>query len=160
MMTAVAIIGVLTTAAGLLIKPSEYAKSARGFTDRVAAILDMARERAVASRRFQRIEISSTLIQHFQATTTGLGTPVAYQELNSLYPPSGVSVDAYDASAHLQDGVSVPSAGSGLPAIIDFSPDGTAQGNSTVFIGDSELTHKARVVLYGASGTVVVYDGW
>lgn len=158
-MVVIAIVGLLTVSAVMFVKPRAYAASAQGYAQQIAALCDSVRQRAVASRTYQKLEVRADQVIHWQGTTTGMTPPDDWSLVGVVPVPSQVVVASTSDRTHMQVDDSVPSAGSGLPAEIDFAPDGTAIA-ATVFVTDSADEMKARVAIYRATGSAYAYYGW
>lgn len=159
MMSVIAIVGVLTAVAVLQIRPSAYAGSTKGFADQIASLGDQVRARALSSQRIQRLQFEEGGIIHYQAQSTGLGTPTGWDELAQVRAPGDITIRATSDRTHLNPNDSVPAAGSGLSATLDFSPDGSASA-MTIFVGDGNDKTRARVTFFGATGTARVFIEW
>ncbi|HTE54926.1 MAG TPA: prepilin-type N-terminal cleavage/methylation domain-containing protein [Kofleriaceae bacterium] len=155
----IAMIGVLSSVALVFIKPRSVAATARGYADEVAALCDAARQRAVASRTIQRIEVEATRVIHYRGSLPGIKDPPAWELIGTLDVPSGVIIRAMSDRTHVLTGDSVPSAGTGIPGAVQFSPDGSAAA-ATIFVEDSESRNRARVAIYRATGSVYAYYEW
>ena len=152
-------VGVLAGLAVVYIKPSSYAENSRGYAQEISALCDSVRQRAVASRTRQKLEIDADQVIHWQATTTGMAAATAWKQVG-VTPVSGdVTITAFDDRAHVDSDDGIPVAGTGLPAEIEFTPDGAAQG-ATIFVTDSNDQNRARVVVYGATGSAYAYNEW
>ena len=159
-MVVVAIIGVLTTIAIIGIGKTSRGGSADGFAATVTSTLDMARMRAVSTRRWHRVQVRPGELNLWQGRTVGLTKPTDWDLVSQQPARDGVFINAMDSAVHIAPNTAVPGAGVGLDGLIDFSPDGSGQA-ATIFIGDSSSDKKqARVVVYGATGTAYIYAGW
>jgi prepilin-type N-terminal cleavage/methylation domain-containing protein len=164
LMVVVAIVGVLMTAAIVYVKPDKYAGTTRGFADSIAAFAEVTRDRAIATHAWQRIRFTGGELIAEQAPVTGFaGRPVDPDDwgfVGGLAPPNAqVELVSSDAVAHMAEATAVPAEGIGLPAELAFAPDGTAQA-FTIFVADQRRTSKARVVVFRATGSVLVLDSW
>jgi len=159
MMVVIAIIGVLAAVALVFVNPRSFAATSRGYAQEVASLCDSVRQRAVASRTFQKLEVQDSQIIHWQGNTTGMTPPTDWSYVGTTPVPSEVRIASTDDRTHIQADDSVPTEGTGLPAEIDFAPDGTATA-ATVFVTDSADENKARVAVYRASGSAYSYYEW
>jgi prepilin-type N-terminal cleavage/methylation domain-containing protein len=155
----IAMIGVLTAVALVFVKPGQVASTSRGYADEVAALCDAARQRAVASRRIQLIEVEADRIVHRMALEPGLKQPSEWQLVETLDVPADVVIRSLDDSTHVQSNLDLPTPGDGVPGEIQFAPDGSAQAR-TIFVEDSRSQGRARVVVYRATGSVYAYSEW
>jgi prepilin-type N-terminal cleavage/methylation domain-containing protein len=158
-MVVIAIIGLLTVAAVMFVKPRSYAATAQGYAQEVAALCDSVRQRAVASRTYQKLEVKADQVIHWQGTTTGMTPPDDWALVGTVPVPSEVVIASTSDRTHMAVDDNVPLAGAGLPAEIDFAPDGTAVA-ATIFVTDSADEVKARVAIYRATGSAYSYYGW
>lgn len=158
-MVVVAMVGVLTGLAVVYVKPSSYAENARGYAQQISALCDAVRQRAVASRTRQKLEIDADQVIHWQATTTGMAPATAWRQVGTTPVPGNVTITAFDDRPHVDTDDGVPVSGTGLPAEIEFTPDGAAQG-ATIFVTDDSDQNRARVVVYGATGSAYAYNEW
>lgn len=158
-MVVIAMIGVLTAAATLYVTPRSYAKTAPNYAREVTAICDAMRQRAVASRSYQKLEVTADGVIHWQAETTGMAAPTGWLFVAQLDVPDSVVISAVSDRTHVNANDSVPAAGTGLPSDIDFAPDGSATA-ATIFVEDSAEQNQTRVAVYGATGSAYAYDDW
>ncbi len=159
LMVVIAVVGLLSVSAVMFVKPRSYAASAQGYAHEVAALCDSVRQRAVASRTYQKLEVQGDEVIHWQGTTTGMTPPTDWNLVGTTPVPSQVVVSSTSDRTHMSPDDSVPAAGAGLPAEIDFAPDGTATA-ATIFVTDSGEEIKARVAIYRATGSAYAYYGW
>lgn len=159
----ITMVGVLAAVALVFVRPSSAASTSRGYADQVAALCDAARQRAVASRTYQRIDVAAEGVIHSRATESGL-LPVGELDftdgvLAALNAPPDVFIRSLSDRTHLETNDGVPDPGTGLPGFILFSPDGRATA-ATIFVEDSRSQGRARVAVYRATGSVYAYSEW
>lgn len=159
LMVVVAIVGVLGTVAVLALRPGEHSQSVKGFSQELASRLELAHQRSVATGRIHRVEVRADEVNLWQATTEGLGTPSGWDFVSQVAAPREVSVVAADGRAHMSPNDSVPGAGANVPKVVDFKPDGSAEA-ATFFVGSQDRQRRARVSVYGTTGSVHVWDDW
>ena len=159
LMVVIAVVGLLSVSAVLFVKPRSYAASAQGYAHEVAALCDSVRQRAVASRTYQKLEVQGDEVIHWQGSTTGMTPPSDWNLVGTTPVPSQVVVASTSDRTHVNPDDSVPAAGAGLPLEIDFAPDGSATA-ATIFVTDSGDEIKARVAIYRATGSAYAYYGW
>jgi prepilin-type N-terminal cleavage/methylation domain-containing protein len=159
MMVVIAIIGLLAVSAVIFVKPRSFAATSRGYAQEIAALCDSVRQRAVASRSYQKLEIKANEIIHWQGTTTGMTPPDDWSFIGTTPVPSEVAIAATSDRTHIQPDDGVPESGTGIPAEIDFAPDGTATA-ATIFVTDSVDENRARVAVYRATGSAYAYYEW
>lgn len=158
-MVVIAIIGLLAVSAVMFVKPRSYAASAQGYAQEIAALCDSVRQRAVASRTYQKLEVKSDQVLHWQGTTVGMTPPDDWTLVGTTPVPREVVIASTSDRTHAAADDSVPAAGVGLPAEIDFAPDGTATA-ATIFVTDTGEEVKGRVAIYRATGSAYAYYGW
>jgi prepilin-type N-terminal cleavage/methylation domain-containing protein len=158
LMVVVAIVGVLTSVAVLSYRNTPG--SVHGFAQQIAGELDSARLRAVASKRWQRVEIQPMQIATWEATTEGMADPVAWQLVRTFYAPREVAVISMSPLTHIVANDSVPAAGAGLNGAVEFRPDGAAAAAATIFVGDDNDVSHVRVAVYRATGSAYVFSEW
>ena len=159
LMVTIAIIGILTTVAVLSVRGQTYAGTVRGYSEMIAAEVDGSRLRAVASGRWQELEVTETNVFHWEATTEGMGLPVGYNLVRTITVPKNVFVRSMDGQTHLAPNDSVPAVGDGLPGTVHFAPDGSGEA-ATIFVGDVNDTDHMRVAIFRATGTAYVFSDW
>lgn len=152
-------VGVLAAVAVIFIKPRSTAETARGYAHEVAALCDAVRQRAVATRTKQRIEVDGDQVVHRQATQPGLVADLDTNVVIGRTPvPSQVVIAATDTRAH-DSSNDPPTLGAGLPGAIDFQPDGSANA-ATIFVSDFRFEDRARVAIFPATGSAYVFYEW
>lgn len=159
MMVVIAIIGLLSAVALVFVNPRSFAATSRGYAQEIASLCDSVRQRAVASRAYQKLEVTGDQIIHWQASTTGMTEPTDWDYVGTTPVPSEVRVASTSDRTHINPDDGVPAEGAGLPAEIDFAPDGSATA-ATIFVTDSADENKARVAIYRATGSAYAYYEW
>lgn len=159
LMVVVAIVGVLSALSFFLVKSTSYAGTPRGFTEQIAAVADTARLRAVATRKWQRLEFLADRVEHWEADLDGMGPPNNWVLMRTIFVPRNVEIAAVSTRTHLVPNDAVPGYGVGLGDGVQFAPDGAGQAG-TVFIGDTFGKLKSRAAFYRATGSVYVFEGW
>ena len=159
LMAVVVIVGLMSAAAVVFITPRSYAATARGYAHEISALCETARQRAVASRTYQRIEVDASGVVHYQGDTEGMVPPETWTQVITMPAPNQVEIASFDTITHVTDDTDVPEPGVGLPGVIEFAPDGTATA-ATIFVTDSADDKRARVAVYRASGSVYTYQDW
>jgi prepilin-type N-terminal cleavage/methylation domain-containing protein len=159
LMTVIAMVGILSGAAAIFIKPSSHAASAQGYAQEIAAMCDVVRQRAAASRTRQMIEVAADHVAQYQASEPGMTPAVEWELVGTLPVPARVAIASTDPRAHLASGDGVPSAGAGLPLEIEFAPDGTSTA-ATIFVHDDQDRIRARVAILRATGSAFAYSEW
>lgn len=170
----VAIVGITAGLGVVYLDSGKRGKDVQSFTQQLASQYSLARQRAVATRKRQRIEIGPTGFVHFQNIAEGLSPndltdPNNWDFVFQGVAPRDVSISAVASRLHTDADDSVPSASTDDPIIrIDLLPDGrarTATGGTffesgwTVFVEDDEGV-QVRALLFGVTGATAVYDNW
>jgi prepilin-type N-terminal cleavage/methylation domain-containing protein len=164
LMVVVAVVGILMAMASLYVAPDKYAATARGYADALGAFAESTRDRAIGTHAWQRIVLDPDEgVRSYQAPITGFVKPAddEWVFVGGLAAPSAsVEIAAVDPIAHPIENTSLPGDGAGLPATLDFAPDGTTATAMTIFVADQARNYKARVVVFRATGSVMVLDQW
>ncbi len=162
-MVAVAIIGILSTVAIVGLSGKRHGRTAYAFAHQVSSVLELARLRAIATHKRQRVSITANSISHLQRTVQGMDTPDStetWDVMRQLSTPTDIEIASLAAKTHINNNDTVPAVGTGMTgAKIDFLPDGSSEA-STVFIRDVNDTQFSRVAVYGLSGTSYVFSDW
>lgn len=162
MLVVVAIVGILMAMAVVYVKPNAYAQTSRGYADAIGAFLESTRDRAIATHAWQRVEFATDGVTAYQAPVTGFDKPAddAWLYIAALTRPSAkVDIGMTDLVAHMDEASAVPADGTCCADFLDFAPDGTAAA-FTVFVADEQRQRKARIVVFRATGSVLVLDSW
>jgi prepilin-type N-terminal cleavage/methylation domain-containing protein len=174
LMTVVAILGILAALGIVYMDKGQQGKDAQTFAENLGAQYEMARARAVASQKRQRIVIEADRFTHWESIQTGLALsadPTNYTtdwlSVAGTKVPVGVTVSEVDPSLHF-DADGIPGALVANEAIeIDVLPDGRArsvgsinffESGWTVYIGDAKT--EVRILLFAVTGTSTVYQEW
>jgi type II secretion system protein H len=162
LMVVVAIIAIVST---LLISVSSrtYGANSRTIADQVAATLNNARIRAVATRRIHRVMISPQELQVWMSETTGLVDDGDVSDGNDLFVeriviPHGVSIWDVQAQSQSLPNVASVTENPSLYYEIKFKPDGTSSGG-TAFVHDTNNS-EYRVLVYRVTGSVYARQTW
>jgi prepilin-type N-terminal cleavage/methylation domain-containing protein len=159
MMIVVAVIGLLAAAAIVFVKPGQFAGSSRGYAHQIAALVEGVRQRAVASRTYQMLEVHDDQVLHYQGATTGMTMPTDWNLIGTTPALHGVVIASASDRTHTETDDGVPAAGAGLPATIYFPPDGTASP-ATIFVTDEQDANRARVAIYRATASAYAFNEW
>jgi type II secretory pathway pseudopilin PulG len=173
LMVVVAIIGMLSAIAAIVIRRSSYAGTAHGFAEQLAAEMDNASRTAIATRRVQEIEFGvgtscdgqpvCVIAKH--RTTQGMQDPTTgtYSVVRVLQPPRDITIDSVLVGASMTQGLN-PGSGTNLPSSIWFMPDGSVRvtGGSgvTIYITDNRGEQAARVVVFAITSATHVFNDW
>ena len=174
MMVVVAIIAIL---AGLLISVSgkTYGANPRVFSDQVVQMMNLAKLRAVNTRKYHKVEVAGaaaaspatpSTITLWQWSEVGLAVPTGsctppdvncWQAIQQITIPNGVLL--YNASSTVDITGSVnPSYDDTTSFEIKFKPDGSSDGG-TVFLTDREQQKFWRVLVYRYTGSSYAREG-
>jgi Tfp pilus assembly protein FimT len=158
LMVVVTILGVLAAIAVPAMKTSSYGGGVPGYAQRVDAVIDEARMRAVASRRWQRLAIWDNRVVLEQATREGMDTPDDWEEVRLLLAPGSAEIVALGPATTLDPGTS-PKQGDGLGKALLFSPDGSASPG-TIFLQRPNGDDAMRITVVRATSVSYVLNGW
>ena len=176
MMVVVAIVAIL---AGLMIgltsKP--YGANPRNVSDQLVQTLQLAKMRAVSTRKFHRVEVTGSAavspavpnsIILWQWTETGMTRPVdgicaagvnCWQVVQQLTLPKGVSFVDGSLTVAITAGSVTVTPDTATDFLVDIKPDGSSTGG-TIFLADSQNKHPWRVLVYRATGSSYAREGW
>lgn len=168
-MVVVAIISILV---GMMfgISNRTYGANAKNFADQVNTTVSFARMRAVATRRYHRVELNNTVtppqINVWQYSQYGMATPPAcavvgactWQLVQTVTLPNGVFVWNATTTIQIAAGWAGPQ-NTALDFDFIFKPDGSSTGG-TIFIADSSNTSPYRVLVYKATGSSYARANW
>ncbi len=175
MMVVIAVIGVL---AGLMISLSSkpFGANPRAVSVQIVATMDLARLRAISTRRWHRVEVTGPAaatpnsVVLWQWSDFGMGVPTG---TCALGPPATscwqiVEVTSLPKSIVVHDATSVVYAVAGAATVVqdsaldfyfDFRPDGSSTAG-TIFLADNQATHPWRVIVYKATGSSYARETW
>jgi prepilin-type N-terminal cleavage/methylation domain-containing protein len=172
LMVVVAIIVIL---GGLMISVSStsYGASARNMSDQINANVTFARMRAVSSRRWHRIQITTNQVIVWEWSRVGMQAPLAvpvcpadcWNVVQQVTMPNGVTL--WDVDPVVQTATGLTPAQDAVMAnqFIDFRPDGStsnaAGGNAggTIYLADNG-GGQFRILIYRATGSSYARQGW
>ena len=169
LMVVVAIVAVLSGLAAVMVRGERYGH-AEGYAAQIKTQLETASQRAVARSRVQRIEVRREGLVHWEGCApaaagepcppTGMREPDELRRVGAISAPAPELVIGGMIEQTARQGVSqVPSEG-GLPGVIDFFPDGTAQA-ATIFVDhEHRPDERFRIGVFQASGYVNIWRGW
>lgn len=174
LMIVVAIIGI-TAALGLVyVDSGQKGKSAQGYAKSLGAQYEMARARAVATQKRQRIVIEPERFTHWQSKWPGLAESAApdnyttdWDYVYEAVVPMDVTIWATSASLEFEPLTTDPAEDTSLFTAIDVLPDGRARSAGstdffesgwTVYVGDSKT--RVRTLLFAVTGSSTTYNEW
>lgn len=158
-MVVLAIIAILTGIAVVSVRKSSYAGTVDGFAAMVAAECTVAQQRAVASKRWQRLDIMPGSVEHWESSTEGMAPPTVWEHVRTIIAPNNVEVVAVSYKTHVVANDGVPGPGTNLDGVVNFAPDGGAMA-ATIFVGHLHQDKRSRVTIYRASGTAYAFNEW
>lgn len=159
LMVVVAIIAIIS-ALVIGVNSRTYGAGAQSVADQVTSDANLARMRAVSTRRWHRLEVTSNMLKLWQSSVTGLSTPTTWQLVQTTnFPTGGATVWDVSGTVYYNAGVASISQNTSVDYNIDFSPDGSSTGG-TVFVTDNKGAHKWRVILYKSTGTAYDRESW
>jgi len=157
MMIVVIIISVLASLA--VSAPDEDDATVDGIAGQLQGDLDQARLRGMGDHRWQRMIVSGQSVWFQEGDTLGMAPPTAWTVHHALTLPSIVRVVSISATSAIDPtGTSAP-AGTGLASGVTFAPDGSS-GAHTIYLSDDQGRLHVRLVVFGATGTVLARQGW
>ncbi len=157
LMAVIVIIGVVVGLA-INVDARSHVNSPQAAADQVVSTLQLARTRAASTRRIHRVQVQPNQLSIWQATTTGLTTPTAWQLVSTTQLAKTVVVWNAQSGAQITAGAS-PTQDTGLVYPIDFRPDGQATA-STLFLSNLSETQKYRVLVYHVAGGTYARESW
>ena len=173
MMVVVAIVGIASGLAFLYVDSGRKGKAAEGFAESLGVQYELARARASASQKRQRIVIEPQRFTHWQSKITGLAAstdPNNYTtDWDFVYASkSDPSVKMWAIRSSLEhEPIAAPSEDTSLFFVIYVLPDGRARSDGslnffesgwTVYITDGK--NNVRTLLFAVTGTSITYNSW
>ena len=163
LMVVIAIIAILVTMT-VTISKSDYSGNPHGIADQVNAAVIFARQRAVANRRYHRVEVQNNQVIVWQwsefgmATPSGACPPDCWQYIEKIAIPNDATIWDATSTVYAATGYS-GSQNTAVDFAIDIRPDGSTTGG-TVFITNTAQNVKYRVLVYQATGSSYVRQNW
>jgi prepilin-type N-terminal cleavage/methylation domain-containing protein len=148
---------------------NSYGASAGTISDEIASTLNMARTRALATRKIQRVavrlDLSPPEIQILQSPSLGMSTALftaavsanTLQYVMRLQIPRSVTLWSVVAGGQIAGQSPTQTT---TEYDIDFRPDGSARGAATIYVTDPQKTKNYRVVVFGATGSTYARQYW
>jgi prepilin-type N-terminal cleavage/methylation domain-containing protein len=159
LMVVVVIIAIIS-ALVIGVQSRTYGASAQSVADQAVNDANLARMRAVSTRRWHRLEVTSNQIKLWQSSVTGLTTPTTWQLVQTTnFPTGGATIWDGSTTVYYNAGVASVSQNTAVDFLIDFSPDGSSTGG-TLFVTDNKGVRKWRVILYKSTGTAYDRESW
>ena len=176
MMVVVAIVAILSgLMLGLTSKP--YGATPRNVSDQLVQTIQLAKMRAVSTRKFHRVEVTGSAatspavpnsIVLWQWSETGMARPVegicaagvnCWQVVQQLTLPRGVTIVDGSLTVAIAAGTVTVTPDTTTDFLVDIKPDGSSTGG-TIFITDNQDAHPWRVLVYRATGSSYAREGW
>ncbi len=159
LMIVVAIIAVLS-AILFGVGSNKQGGNAENIAEQTVSALNMARTRAVSTRRVHFVEVMPFEVRIWASSVTGFGTPTAYEFVQRYSVPNNVSIWAAESTIRTSTG-NTPAKGAGLNYSMFYKPDGSATGG-TIYISDSQgsASRRYRVLVYRATGSAYARSTW
>ncbi len=175
-MVVVAILGII---AALItgVASTPYTANPRSVADQINATLNLARMRAVSTRRWHRVEVTGpaatvpNTVMLWQFSEAGMRTPDAslcnpgppaincWQIVEQTTLPRTIVVRGASVTPYAAAGVATVVENTALDFPIDFRPDGSSSGG-TLFLNSREGRQKYRLVIYSATGSAYARAAW
>jgi prepilin-type N-terminal cleavage/methylation domain-containing protein len=161
MMVVMAVIAIMS-AIVIGISTRTYGVNATVFSEQLTGSLNLARTRALMTRKIQRVavhlELSPPELQIWQANTAGMAATniTTARFVERVRVPTTVTMWAAVTGAQAS-GQNPSQTASELD--IDFYPDGSATA-ATLYVTDPNQSRKTRVLVYHATGSAYVRQAW
>ncbi|CAN5850755.1 hypothetical protein BH11MYX3_BH11MYX3_03160 [soil metagenome] len=174
------VIAIIAVVSALMVSVSgrTYGANARNFADQLTQTMSLAKQRAVSTRKWQRVEITgsapaspavATTVTLWQWSNIGMTTPAGtctvgppaincWQVVQQNTIPTGVSVWEGSTTIDVSGGLT-KTENTALDFNVDFKPDGSSTGG-TAFINDSSGSKMYRVLVYRATGSSYARADW
>jgi len=135
--------------------------NAQTIAEQTSSAINMARTRAVSTRRIHYVEVLAQETRVWAATTTGFGTPVGWEFVQKYPIPNNVRTWAVTASVVTSTGIT-PTKDAGLPYALYLRPDGSANSGATLYMQETSSSAKRqyRVLVYRATGSAYARSTW
>jgi len=174
MMVVVAIIGIVAAVTfGMSSRP--YTANPRAISEQIVGTMNLAKLRAVSTRRWHRVELTGpsaatpNAVVLWQWSQTGMGVPSGtcvagppatncWQVVQKMELPKNVNVYHAATTIYTAPGTSVTQ-NAALDFNIDFRPDGSSTGG-TAFVADTTGAKPWRVLVRLATGSSYARESW
>jgi prepilin-type N-terminal cleavage/methylation domain-containing protein len=163
LMVVIAIVAILVTMTVSVTK-AQYSGNPKGISDQVNSLITMTRQRAVANRRYHKVEILPHEVDVWQWSSFGMATPSGacppncWQFLQKIVIPNEGQIWDVSSTVYATTGYT-GGQNTSLDAEIDLRPDGSSTGG-TVFITNQVNSEKYRVLVYKTTGSSYARQGW
>ncbi|MBA3539930.1 MAG: prepilin-type N-terminal cleavage/methylation domain-containing protein [Deltaproteobacteria bacterium] len=157
LMVVIAIVGIFA-ALFVSINSKPLGANTKSISDQLVSTMGFARLRATSTRRYHRLEITPQQVLVLQATTIGMATPVAWQQIQAITISKAVTIWNATTVVQITTGNSVTQNPT-LSFDMDFRPDGSSTGG-TLFLTDSQQSRSYRVLVYHATGSSYARETW
>lgn len=175
LMVVVAIIGILAAFMfGMNARP--YTANPRAISEQLVGTMNLAKLRAVSSRRWHRVEVTGpsaatpNAVLLWQWSEVGMATPSGtcvmtpsvshcWQLISQTSLPKSARIHDASATIFASANAATVSSNDTLDYNIDFKPDGSSTGG-TVFIADADGLKPWRVLVRTATGSSYARASW
>ncbi len=167
MMVVVAMIALLS-ALMMGVSGRSYGANPRSFSNQLTQTLNLAKLRAVSTRKWHRVEITPTVITLWQWSNRGMAIPAGtcttsptvncWEVVQQVTVPKNITMWNATTTVAVSPG-SAPSQNTTLDFNFDFKPDGSSTGG-TAFINDGQYARPWRVLVYHATGSTYARETW
>ncbi|MCW5801966.1 MAG: type II secretion system protein [Deltaproteobacteria bacterium] len=164
LMVVVAIISILA-ALMIAVSSSSYGASSRNVADQLSQNMTLARMRAVSTRRWHRVQLTTNQVIVWEWSHYGMTVPGAiacpqdcWNVVQQFTVPNSVTLWDLDPIVHPGTGTTPVQDTTMTNQFIDFRPDGASTGG-TVFLTDKSQ-NPFRVLVYKVTGSSYARPGW
>src|SRR5215510_2503623 len=91
LLVVIAIISVLSVLV-ISVSGTAYGANATSASDELTSVFNLAKLRAISTRRYTRVEVKTTTATIWQSSQTGLVTPTSWQFVRTFTIPTGATV--------------------------------------------------------------------
>lgn len=161
LMVVVAVIGVLAAILFGVGSNRQGGGNAQTIAEQSVSALNMARTRAVSTRRVHRVEILEKEMRVWASSNTGFSLAGATWVFVQRYSiPNNVSIWGAESTIRTTTGNTITK-GAGLTYNMDYKPDGSATGG-TLYVAEnsSAASRQFRVLVYRATGSAYARSTW
>jgi Tfp pilus assembly protein FimT len=138
-----------------------YGANAQNVSQQVTATLNLAKMRAVSTRRQHLVTVEPHKISMWQAPSTGFAAvtdPTTWVFVQQITLPNTITIWDVSSTIFATAGATVTQ-NTSLSAALTFKPDGSSTGG-TIFITDSAHAKEYRVVIYRVTGSAYARQTW
>jgi prepilin-type N-terminal cleavage/methylation domain-containing protein len=136
--------------------------NAQTTADQTVSAINMARTRAISTRKIHHVEVLANETRVWALSQTGFNMTGGTWEFVQRYPISNnVRIWAAEANVRTGTGNSL-SQNTGLPYSLYLRPDGSANAGATFYVQESSgaASRQYRVLVYRATGSAYARSTW